>query len=55
MRKLVGEIEVPAFLDRGEVRDRLLSSETASAANLSGYWQTLFLLRWTHLFRVRFT
>jgi asparagine synthase (glutamine-hydrolysing) len=54
MRELVSEVDMPAFLDREEI-DRLVSSGPASAANLSGYWQALFLLRWMHVFRVRFT
>jgi len=53
MREFVAEVEVPHFLDRGPIV-RLLSVDSSNAATASGYWQALFLLRWMHVFGVRF-
>jgi asparagine synthase (glutamine-hydrolysing) len=53
IRDLVSEVDVPDFLDRAQI-DRLVTSSPTSPAALSGYWQTVFLLRWMHVFRVRF-
>ena len=53
VRDLVSEVDVPDFLDRAQI-DQLVTSIPTSPSTLPGYWQTLFLLRWMHLFRVRF-
>lgn len=54
LQDFVRQVELPAFLDRARI-ERLISGDLNSAATLSEYWQTIFLLRWMHVFRVRFT
>jgi asparagine synthase (glutamine-hydrolysing) len=49
----VRQAEIPAFLDRGQIQ-ALTTSGLASPAARSEYWQAIFLLRWMHVFRVRF-
>ena len=51
--ELASEVDLPDFLDRARI-GRLVASSPTSPAAVSGYWQAMFLLRWLHLFRVRF-
>ncbi len=53
MRALLQEVDVPAFLDRTRI-ERMVSTAPTGSAALSEYWQTMFLLRWIHVFEVSF-
>jgi asparagine synthase (glutamine-hydrolysing) len=53
LRDFVRQAEIPAFLDRGRI-EALTTSDLASPTARSEYWQAIFLLRWIHVFRVRF-
>jgi asparagine synthase (glutamine-hydrolysing) len=53
VRDLIRDVDVPDFLDRAQI-DRLITTNLTTPSALSGYWQTIFLLRWMHVFRVRF-
>jgi asparagine synthase (glutamine-hydrolysing) len=53
LQDFVRQVELPFFLDRARI-ERLMSSDLGSAPTLSEYWQTIFLLRWMHVFRVQF-
>ena len=53
-RHFVREVELPDFLDRTRV-EKVIAGDLGGAAMQSEYWQMIFLLRWMHVFRVRFT
>jgi asparagine synthase (glutamine-hydrolysing) len=53
MRDFIRQFEIPPFLDRAGI-ERLIASDLAGVS-ASEYWQTMFLLRWIHVFRVGFT
>jgi asparagine synthase (glutamine-hydrolysing) len=53
IKDLLASAEIPEFLDAERVRE-LAYSDLQRPAQQSGYWQTVFLLRWMHVFQVEF-
>ena len=53
MRELLQEVAIPDFLDRTRI-ERMVSTAPTGSTALSEYWQTIFLLRWMHVFEVGF-
>jgi asparagine synthase (glutamine-hydrolysing) len=53
LREAITQSGIPAFLDSTRI-ERLVTDEPTSPAARSEFWQTMFLLRWMHVFRVRF-
>jgi asparagine synthase (glutamine-hydrolysing) len=53
LRDFVNQADVPMFLDRTRL-ESLVSSDLSNSAALSEFWQTVFLLKWMQVFRVKF-
>jgi asparagine synthase (glutamine-hydrolysing) len=53
LREFIVQADVPPFIDRQKLVG-MLDADLATAVSASEFWQTVFLLKWMQLYRVRF-
>jgi asparagine synthase (glutamine-hydrolysing) len=53
LRDFVKQADLPSFLDRARL-EALVSSDLRDSTALSEFWKTVVLVKWMHVFRVRF-
>jgi asparagine synthase (glutamine-hydrolysing) len=53
LQDFVNQADVPSFLDRARL-EALISSDLSANTALSEFWQTVALVKWMQVFRVRF-